>query len=338
LAKRIVTGEYFRLRDLFEQEEYPERVELFYEQSAAIVLYLFETGPETMYVFLGELAAGNNHDAALSAALGIPEENAVEEFERRWVEWMRRLYVERPDAEATETQLAKADKTDHAVFLPWVNEVDTYQGLSDWRNVDLSSLDAFGGIGDSKKDWQADGARLRCVAAGADTRGILGIRMNEAPPALVSCTVRWSPSMSDLTDEARWFGFAQLDSSLNDTRVEALAMLRANEDYNVIGVWSDDLAIYVVGADGKGVCHGRYPAFHVTGDAPDVDFPLALVSYGPVTVQHLRVVHVDEFSDKPVVAAETKPAAREAPEKTRRPTTDEPEKQSRRRPRRRPVP
>ncbi len=340
LAKRIVTGEYFRLRDLFEQKEYPDRVALFYEQSATIVLYLFETGPETMYVFLSELAAGNSHDAALSAALGVPEHSAVDEFERRWVEWMKRLYVEHPNPESTETQLAKADKIDHAVFLPWVNEVDTYHNLSDWRNVDVSSLDAFAGIGDSKKDWQADGGRLRCVAAGDDARGILGIRMNESPPMIVSCKVKWSPSASNLTEQSRWFGFAQLDSSLNDTRVEALATLRANEEYNVIGVLSDDLAVYVVGEDGKGVCHGRYPSFYVTGDAPDIDFPLALVAYGPVTVQHLRVAHVDGFSDKPVVAPQSTPVVKKAPEqkKTEEAPKNEPDKPSRRRPRRRPQP
>ena len=86
LARKVVAGEYFRIRDLFDQEGYPERIELFYEQAAAVVLYLFEAGPDAMYSFLVELRDGNGHDAACAAALGIPKENAVEEFERRWVE------------------------------------------------------------------------------------------------------------------------------------------------------------------------------------------------------------------------------------------------------------
>jgi tetratricopeptide (TPR) repeat protein len=340
LGRKIVTGEYFRLRDLFEQEQYPARIELFYEQSAAIVLYLFETGPETMYVFLSELAAGNSHDVALSAALGIPEENAVEEFERRWAAWMTRLYVEHPAADSAEIQTTECDKLDYPICLPWVDEVDTYRGLSSWRPIDMNSLDSFAGVGNSKKDWQISGGRLRCVATGRDARGVLGIRMNEPPPLIVACRVRWSPSLSDLQDQARWFGFAQLDSDVNDTRVEALAMLRANQDYEVICILSDDLAIYVVGDDGESVCHGRYPAFHVSGDAPDIDYPLALVAYGPVNVRDIRVAHIDEFSDKPVAES------REAPSPARAPVTKEadPEEEekppapSRRRPRRRPKP
>jgi len=340
LAKRIVTGEYFRLRDLFEQKQYPARIELFYEQSAAIVLYLFETGPETMYVFLSELAAGNSHDVALSAALGIPEENAVEEFERRWVAWMKRLYVEHPVTDSAGVQTVEADKLEHPVFLPWVHEVDTYRSLPAWRDIDADSLDAFAGVGDSKKDWQISSGRLRCVATGQDARGILGIRMNEPPPLVVGCRVRWSPSLSDLEDQARWFGFAQLDSDLNDLRVETLAMLRANQDYEIIGILSDDLAIYVVGADGRGACHGRYPAFHVSGDAPDIDYPLALVAYGPVNVQDIRVAHIDEFSDKPVVEPEETPTPSRRPETKEADSTDEkkPPTSSRRRPRRRPRP
>ncbi|MGD2111590.1 MAG: tetratricopeptide repeat protein, partial [Phycisphaerae bacterium] len=257
-AKRIVMGEYFRLRDLFAQKEYPDRIALFYEQSAAIVLYLFETGPDTMYVFLSELAAGNSHDEALSAALGIPVQNAVEEFERRWVTWMRRLHVERPSATAPSSAAAAATNLGHEVFQPWVDEVQTYEQLADWRPIDLNSLNAFAGVGDSKKDWEAEGDRLRCTASGVDSRGILGVRMNEPPPVIVACEVRWSPSMGDLGEQARWFGFAQLDSEQNDTRVEALAMLRANKDYTVIGVWSDDLAVYLKPLGGKAVCHGRF--------------------------------------------------------------------------------
>jgi hypothetical protein len=145
LARKVVAGEYFRLRDLFEQKVYPERIELFYEQSAAVVLYLFEAGPDAMYAFLSELAAGNSHDAACAAALGIPEKNAVEEFEKRWVDWMRRRYVKDLDNAVDDTQTASADKSTNAAFLPWVNELDTVESISSWRDIDLTSLKAFKG-------------------------------------------------------------------------------------------------------------------------------------------------------------------------------------------------
>jgi hypothetical protein len=71
-------------------------------------------------------------------------------------------------------------------------------------------------------------------------------------------------------------------------------------------VWADDLAIYV---DGK--CMGRYPAHIVSGER-DIDYPLALVAYGPVDVTNCKVAQITAFSDKPVVAQ-----AAEQPSNTR---------------------
>ncbi len=318
LARKVVAGEYFRMRDLFDQKGYPQRVGFFYEQAAIVVLYLFETGPEAMHAFLSELAEGNDHDAACAAALGIPEENAVEEFERRWVQWMKMRYIKDLDVEADDTDIAEAKKSDNAIFLPWVNEMDTVDTLENWREIDLGSLEAFAGVGTSKQDWSAGGGKLHrkvvqrgtvalrssvgngapsSMKAGDGLSSLLAIRMNERAPLVVRCDVKCLANPADHAVN-RLFGFTQLDADLNDTPVTVLAPLRDNAEHKVVCLWSDDLAVYI-----DGICVGRFPAFHVTGDAPDVDYPLALVAFGPVEIQNLEVAPIHTFSDKPVVVA-----------------------------------
>ncbi|UCG15119.1 MAG: hypothetical protein JSV19_07455 [Phycisphaerales bacterium] len=95
LARDSVSGEFIRFRDLFNAAEYPTGGEnlRFYEQSAAVVIFLAEHGPEAFRAFLDELRLQRGHDAAAAAALGIPEDGAVEEFERQWVRWMQERYV-----------------------------------------------------------------------------------------------------------------------------------------------------------------------------------------------------------------------------------------------------
>ena len=308
LARKVVAGEYFRLRDLFDQKGYPKLMALFYEQSAVVVLYLFEAGPDAMYSFLSELAAGNGHDAACAAALGIPEKNAVEEFEKRWVDWMRRRYVKDLDNALDNTQTASADKSTNAAFLPWVNELDTVESISSWRDIDLTSLKASKdlavtprltglgadtSLGQSKEEWSAKEGILRCDIAAGEVPSLLGVRMNETAPVAITAEVRYLGSPGDT---GRLFGFSQLDADGNDTRVEALTTLRDNSPHKVVCIWSDDLALYI-----DGVSTARYPAFRVGGNAQDIDFPLALVAFGPVEVQNLRVAPIKSFSEKPVV-------------------------------------
>ncbi len=295
LARFVVAGEYFRMRDLFDQEGYPERIDLFYEQAAIVVLYLFEAGPEAMHAFLSELAGGHGHDAACAAALGIPEEGAVEEFERRWVEWMRRRYAKDLSKSADNPDALSAGKSNDPALGPWVNELDTVEKVSSWRDIDLSSLDAFRGVGASRKDWVAENGMLRCKSDGTEGASLLAIRMNEAAPSAITCDVRFLGSPGDPNHA---FGFAQLDVDGHDTRIEAIGPLRDNVTHKLIVVWSDDLAVYI-----DGVCTGRYPARHVAGNEQDVDYPIAMVAYGPVDVQNLRVGAITSFSEKPVVAS-----------------------------------
>ena len=312
LSRKVVAGEFYRLRDLFNQEGYPEGIELFYEQAAAVVLYIFETGPEAMHAFLSELAAGKGHDAACAAALGIPVEGAVEEFERRWVEWMRQRYTRDLAKSGDNPDALSADKSENAVFRPWVNEIDTVDSLSTWRDIELTSLDAFAGVGQSKKDWTIEGGFLRCNSKGAEGASLLGIRMNEVAPLAVTCDVKFTGSPGEKNN---LFGFAQLDADGNDMRIEATGPLNDNASHKVVCLWSDELAVYI-----DGVCTGRFPAWVPSGNVKDVDFPLALVAYGPVEVQNLRVGVIKDFSDKPVVAAadtKKKDSPRESTRKSR---------------------
>lgn len=296
LARSVVGGEYFRMRDLFEQKGYPERISLFYEQSAIVVLYLFEAGAEAMNVFLTELAAGHGHDAACAAVLGVPEEGAVEEFERRWVEWMKVRYIKNLDIKKDDTIVSDAGPSKDAVFRPWVNETDTFLGISDWRDLNLGTLDGFLPVGAAKADWSASGDVLACDPKSTDAPSVLGIRMNEVAPVAVSCDVRYRGSPGD---GRGWFGFTQLDAGNQDTRVEALVRLADGNQHPVVALWSDDLALYV-----DGECVGRYPANQVSGDQANIDYPVAFLTYGPMEIQNCRVGKIQKFSDKPLPTVE----------------------------------
>jgi hypothetical protein len=311
------------MRDLFEQKYYPARVGLFYEQSAAIVLYLFETGPEAMIVFLTELAAGNGYDAAFAAALGIPQENAVEEFERGWVKWMKHRYVRDLDSKVDGTTIAEANQSDHAIFLPQVDETATVEAIQNWRIIDPEAPGSF----PATRHWEPDAGGLSCKVSGRDGSSIYGIRVNETPPVAISCKVKYIGM-----DPVGWFGLAQLDAELNDTRVEAVAPFQDREDHTVVCVWADDLAVFV---DGK--CAGRYPAFQVSGNARDIDYPLALVAYGSVDVQDLKVARIKEFSERKPRRPEKPAVVKDEPKKKEE---KEKKKKRKRRPRgrRRPRP
>ncbi|MCH7701416.1 MAG: tetratricopeptide repeat protein [Planctomycetes bacterium] len=286
LARAVVAGEHFRLRDLFEQEGYPSsRITLFYHQSAAVVTYLFEAGPEAMYTFLSALAEQKNHDQALSEALGIPEEGAVETFEKEWVEWMKRRYVMdlKPDpGEKVEVDLAEAIEA--STFDPPVNEVGAFEAISDWRTVPTDSLSKhYCGVGATLDDWGAHGGSVHGRPPEDGFGGAyLGIRMYEKLPLAVRCTVR--------SEGDGWAGFALLDSSRNETGIEVLGRVSDGSTHELVALLGDELAIYV-----DGVCTGRYPRPQQNRLDAAIDFPLALVAYSPLEITKLEVAHIDKF-------------------------------------------
>lgn len=286
LARAVVAGEHFRFRDLFEQEGYPSsRIGLFYEQSAIIVLYLFEAGPEAMYTFFSELARRKTHDEALAAALGIPEEGAVEEFERMWVEWMKRRYVMdlKPDpGEKVEIDLAEAIES--SAFDPPVNEVGAIEAITEWRAVPTNSLSKhYCDVGATLEDWNVGGGSVHGNPAEDGFGGAyLGIRMYEKLPLAVRCTVR--------SEGDGWAGFALLDSSKNETGIEVLGRVEDGREHKLVAILGDELAIYV-----DGTCTGRYPRPQQSRLDAAIDFPLALVAYGPLEISKLEVAHISEF-------------------------------------------
>lgn len=311
MARAVVAGEHFRMRDLFEQKGYPQRVGLFYEQSANVVLYLFEAGPEAMYVFLDELArTDNDHDAACAAVLGLPKEGAVEEFEKRWIEWMKLRYIKDLSDPNTEEPVQAVESNDR-LFRPSVNELDTVAMIENWRDVDLSGITAFADVGGTRKDWSAEGGKLVCNPRGEKGPRFLGIRMNEVAPLALTCEVRF---LGGAADDSNWFGFTLLDAEADDTTIEVLAPVTPGSVHQIVGILADDLAIYV---DGK--CTGRYPAFFATGNQRDLDYPVALVSYGSVEVEKLRVAAIAKFSDKPLEVEEGEPDSGRRERPSRRP-------------------
>ncbi len=293
LARAVVAGEHFRLRDLFDQEGYPARISLFYESAAIIVLFLFEAGDEAMYTFLSELAKyprNERHDAACAAVFGLPREKAVEEFEKRWVQWMTRRYVKDLEPDESEKPAIPVQESSDAVFQPAVNELAAFQAISTWRDVDLGSLNGFVGIGGSKEDWSSSGGRLVCKVPKGES-SFLGIRMKELSPLVVECEVRWT---GDPAEGSGWMGFNQFNADKLDTKVNVLARLQDSSPHTLYCMLADDLALYM---DGKLI--SRESAFIPTRDSRDIDFPLALMTQSQIEITKLRVAHIDKFPGAP---------------------------------------
>ncbi|GMU38431.1 MAG: tetratricopeptide repeat protein [Phycisphaerae bacterium] len=293
LARAVVAGEYFRLRDLFDQEGYPARVSLFYETAAIVVLYLFEAGDEAMYTFLSELGKyprKTRHDHACAAVFGIPVEGAVEEFEKRWVQWMTRRYVKDLEPDPSEPAPKTLAVSTDAVLQPRVDEMGTFRSLSNWRDVDLNTLKGFAGVGGSVQDWQASGGRLRCDVPKGQT-SFLGIRMKEVAPVVVECEVKW---IGDPADGSGWIGFNQFDADKLDTQVNVMARFTDGSPHVLHCLLADELALYM---DGQLVA--RTNAFIPSQDSRDIDYPLALVTASSLEVTKLRVAPIERFAGTP---------------------------------------
>ena len=285
VGRDAVAGEYYRLRELFAAENYPDgysKVIRFYEQSATIVLFLLEQGSESMVAFLQALKDGEGHDAAASAALGIPKEGAVEILEQRWVEWMKDRFVhdlsesdrgERFDVAPTEEVLFDSSK-----------ELAALSRIINWSPIPTGTLDHFRSVGDSLRDWKSERDALVYNAGSGAAVSILGVRMNEEQPLVLTCKVRRAGGRSG----AVLFGFTMLDHRSDDTGAQVLVPLVDGRVHQLTCLIRDEIVLYL---DGD-TCTGRAPALRGDLLDEDIDYPLALVAHGPVEVSEIRAARL----------------------------------------------
>lgn len=296
-GRDAVSGEYYRFRDLFEAKQYPDgwfRVWRFYEQSATIVLYLLEQGPESTLAFIDALKQQKGHDEAVAAALGIPVEGAVEEFEKRWLDWIKERYVhDLSDDEKDEAVSAAAIETD--VYGVGDSEIKTAEAIKQWTPISTDSLDKFKGIGKSLSEWKADEGRLVYEGASGEEASALGIRMDEEPPMVLRFKVRWNGTPGR---ETGYFGVGMLDHRGDDTGISVLTEIEDRRPHTVTCVVTDELAIYL-----DGQCMGRAPALRTEEIGEDIDYPLCLITYSPVQVFDMEAGLIETFVEATIAKA-----------------------------------
>jgi hypothetical protein len=290
LARDAVAGEYFRFRDLAGMKIYPTGGQnmRFYEQSAPIITYILEQqGPEGMRAFLTELASGNDHDAAVAAAFGIPEEGAVEALEKMWVEWMKERYVKDLKRDDREDPTV-ASESDSELFRSPFDELESVKTVEKWRPVKPEAPGECRGIGDSLRYWTLSPEAIQSKLPDERSQSMLAVRMYEELPIAIKCRVRWT---GDEDENLGWFGFAVLDAQVEDMGVQVLTRLEDNRARDVTCVIADDIAVYL---DGR--CTGRYPVPPWPDDV-EVDYPVALVTHSPVEVTDFQVATIDKFKE-----------------------------------------
>jgi hypothetical protein len=288
IGRDAVAGEYYRFRDLFAQKEYPHRGDRtfrFYEQSASIVLFLLEQfGPDSAVAFFEALKEGGTHDDAAAAALGIPTEGAVEEFEKRWVDWVRGIYA-RFGERLEDGEIARGTALDDSAHTASFAEIETVDKVSNWNTIPTDSLDAFKEIGGSHRHWQAEGDKLVCSMVGSDIGSLVGIRTDDEVPMVLTCSVRATAAS---VDEPTLFGISMLDHRADDTGILVRTVLEDRRPHEIRCVVSDEIALYV-----DGDCMGRFPALRDIDE--DIDWPLAFVAYAPIEISNVRTGMIREF-------------------------------------------
>jgi hypothetical protein len=288
IGRDAVAGEYFRFRELFAMEQYPSRGDRtfrFYEQSATIVLFLLEHfGPDAAVAFFEALRAGGTHDDAAAAAMGIPVEGAVDEMEKRWVEWARQLYVRFADR-LNEGEIAQGTALDEAAFVTSFAELETADKVKSWNTIRTDSMNAFKDIGGSHRHWKSEGGKLLCQMKDSEIGSLVGIRTNDDVPMVLKFSVR-APEAS--VDTPTVLGIALLDYRSDDTGLHVSVPLEDRREHNIQCVVSDEIALYV-----DGVCTGRAPA--VRDLKEDLDWPLAYVGYGPLEISSVQTAAIEEF-------------------------------------------
>ncbi|GJM23672.1 MAG: hypothetical protein DHS20C16_00870 [Phycisphaerae bacterium] len=289
-GRDAAAGEYYRFRDLFAQKEYPhrgDRVWRFYEQSATMILFLLEQyGPDAAAAFFTALKQGKSHDEATAGALGLPEDIAVDEFERRWVEWARDLYVRYGD-KIDEGDIKVAAALDEPLVQAKFGELPTVELAKEWADVRTDSLDSFKDVGGSKRFWKVDGDKLVCSVEPSAIGSLLGVRIDEEPPMAFKCKIR-APEAS--YDTPTRFGLGMLDHRGDDTGIEVGAVLSDRQEHSLTCVVTDEIALYI---DDK--CTGRFPSLRADQLNEDIDWPLAFVAYGVLEVSDIHAARFEEF-------------------------------------------
>jgi len=291
VGRDVLAGNYFRFRDLFAAQVYPDgrsRLLLFYEQSATIVLFLLEQGPDAMLAFLEALRDGKGHDVAVAAALGIPEEGAIEELETRWVQWSKELYAAYLKDEET-GNVVTAKELDEGVVAPVFDELATANGISNWTEIATGSLDAFRGLGDSRKEWASENDRLVCKISNPVGGSLLGIRTDDEPPMVLKCRVRATETPPG---DGALFGVSMLDHRGDDTGISVLVRLRDKRAHQLTCVVADNISVYL---DDQQM--GKTRALRADLIDEDIYYPLALLAYNPVEVWDIRTGLIKEFAD-----------------------------------------
>lgn len=288
VGRDAVAGEYYRFRDLFAQKEYPHRGDRtwrFYEQSATIVLFLLEQfGPDAAVAFFESLKEGGTHDEAAAAALGIAPEGAVDEFERRWVDWVRGIYSRFGDR-LDNAEIVQATALDDTTSTESFDEAQSVDKISDWHTVRTDKIDAFKEIGGSHRHWKCEGDKLVCDMKPSTIGSLVGVRSDDEVPLVLTCTVRATDAS---VDKPTPFGISMLDHRADDTGIQVRAVFDDRRPHEIKCVVSDEIALYV-----DGNCTGRYPALREIDE--DIDWPLAFVAFGPLEISDVRTGMLHEF-------------------------------------------
>ncbi|MCA9250329.1 MAG: hypothetical protein KDA54_04285 [Phycisphaerales bacterium] len=289
-GRDAAAGEYYRFRDLFAQKQYPhrgDRVWRFYEQSATMILFLLEQyGPDAASAFFTALKQGKSHDEATAGALGLPEDIAVDEFERRWVDWARDQYI-RYGKKIDEGEVKVAAAIENPPVQASFSELPTVEHADKWADIRTDSLDSFKDVGGSKRFWKVDGDKLVCSMKPSKIGSLLGIRIDDEPPMAFKCKVR-APEAS--YDAPTRVGLGMLDHRGDDTGIEVGFVLSDRQEHAVTCVVTDEIAVYL---DDK--CTGRFPSLRADQLNEDIDWPLAIVAYGSLEVSDFKASRFEEF-------------------------------------------
>ena len=289
MGRGVSAGRYYRFRDLFEADSYPDgdsRKLLFYEQSATIVLYLLEQGPDAMLAFLEQLRDGKGHDAAVAAALGIPEQGAIEVLETRWVKWSKDLYAQYLNDKEKE-DVTEAATLDDGTLTDAFDELASVDKVETWHDIATSTLDAFRSQGDAHHEWAVANSRLTCATKHRVGGSILGIRTDDEPPMVLRCRVR---ATENPPSAGAVFGITMLDHRGDDTGIQVLVLLRDKRVHQLTCTVVDDITAYL---DGQRM--GRARALRSDLIDEDIYYPLGFVAYHPIEVWDIQTGLITGF-------------------------------------------